>query len=73
MGEDEQGFDLEVPVVASRREFFEQEAMVAGPSEELSSDLEPDEVAERLKNMREAAAERTAAAEPTPPDGLSKD
>jgi len=73
VGEDDKGFDLEVPVVASRREFFEQEAMVAGPSEELSSDLEPDEVAERLKNMREAAAERTATAEPQPGDGLSKD
>jgi len=73
VGEDDKGFDLEVPVVASRREFFEQEAIVAGPSEELSSDLEPDEVAERLKNMREAAAERTAAAEAPSADGPSED
>lgn len=72
MGDDDKAFDFEVPVVASRREFFEQESMVAGPSEELSSDLEPDEVAESLKNMREAAAERTAAADPPPEDGESK-
>lgn len=60
--EDEKGFDFDIPVVASRREFFEQEAVVSGPPDELESDLEPDEVAESLKSMREAAGRRTESA-----------
>lgn len=57
--EDEKGFDFDVPVVADRREFFEQEALVSGPPVELPADLEPEEVAEALKAMRESASRRT--------------
>lgn len=60
--EQDKDFNLDIPVVASRREFFEQEAVVAEPAEELPSDLEPDGVAESLKQMRESATERTNAA-----------
>lgn len=62
--EEEKGFDFNIPVVADRREFFEQEAVVSDPPGELTNDLEPDEVAESLKAMRESAARRTAAPEP---------
>lgn len=62
--EEEKGFDFDIPVVADRREFFEQEAVLSDPPGELKSDLEPDEVAESLKAMRESAAKRTAAPEP---------
>ena len=69
MGEDqEKGFDFDVPVVASRREFFEQESMVAGPGEELAADLESEEFAEALKSMRETAARRTSAAAEAGPE-----
>jgi hypothetical protein len=61
--EQDKGFDFDIPVVTSRREFFEQEAAVAGPSEDIDTDIEPDEVADNLRRMREAAAERTAAME----------
>lgn len=62
--EEEKGFDFDIPVVADRREFFEQEAVLSDPPGELKSDLEPDEVAESLKAMRESAVKRTAAPEP---------
>ena len=62
--EEEKGFDLNIPVVADRRQFFEQEAGVSDPPGELTSDLDPDEVADKLKAMRESAARRTAAQEP---------
>jgi hypothetical protein len=62
--EDDKGFDFDIPVVADRREFFEQEALVSGPPDQLSADLEPDDVAENLKAMRESAARRTATARP---------
>ena len=62
--EEEKGFDFDIPVVADRREFFEQEAVLSDPPGELVNDLEPDEVAESLKAMRESAAKRTAAPEP---------
>lgn len=61
--EEEKGFDFDIPVVADRREFFEQEAVLSDPPGELAADLEPDEVAENLKAMRESAARRTAAPE----------
>ncbi|HEX2179415.1 MAG TPA: hypothetical protein VHL54_07845 [Actinomycetota bacterium] len=60
--DDEKGFDFDIPVVASRREFFEQEALVSGPPESVDTDLEPDQVAENLKSMREAARLRTESA-----------
>lgn len=60
--DDDKNFDFDIPVVASRREFFEQEALVSGPPESLETDLEPDEVAESLKSMREAASRRTGSA-----------
>jgi hypothetical protein len=64
MGTDEEkGFEFDIPVVADRREFFEQEAVVADAPEELASDLQPDEVADSLRAMRESATRRTAAAE----------
>lgn len=64
MGEEQdEGFDFDIPVVTSRREFFEQEAAVAGPPDDIDADIEPDEVAENLRRMREAAAERTAGKE----------
>lgn len=53
------GFDLDIPVVASRRAFFEQESVVADPVEKLESDLTPDQIAEKLRTMRETAADRT--------------
>lgn len=69
MGEDqEKGFDFDVPVVASRSEFFEQESMVSGPGEELAADLESDEVAEALRLMRETAAKRTSGAADAGPE-----
>lgn len=60
--DDDKGFDFDIPVVASRREFFEQEALVSDPPETLETDLEPDEVAENLRSMREAAGRRTGSA-----------
>ena len=60
--EDEKGFKFDIPIVADRREFFEQEAAVAGPPEEVASDLEPDEVVRSLKQMRESAGRRTGSA-----------
>ncbi|HEX2054445.1 MAG TPA: hypothetical protein VHJ78_12065 [Actinomycetota bacterium] len=61
--EQEKGFDFDIPVVTSRREFFEQESVVSEPpDEQLDTALEPDQVAEELRSMRESAAERTAAA-----------
>jgi hypothetical protein len=60
--DDEKGIKFDIPVVTDRREFFDQEVVVAGAPEDLPSDLEPDEVAESLKAMRESAAKRTAAA-----------
>lgn len=62
--EEEKGFDFNIPVVADRREFFEQEAVLSDPPEELAGDLEPEEVAESLRAMRESAARRTATPEP---------
>ncbi|HEU4866958.1 MAG TPA: hypothetical protein VFV09_04430 [Actinomycetota bacterium] len=62
--QEEKGFDFNIPVVADRREFFEQEAVLSDPPGELANDLEPEEVAESLKAMRESAAKRTAAPEP---------
>ncbi|HYN98275.1 MAG TPA: hypothetical protein VEU28_01220 [Actinomycetota bacterium] len=62
--EDDKGFDFDIPVVADRREFFEQEAMVAEPPAALDSDLEPGDVAANLRAMRESASQRTASAEP---------
>jgi hypothetical protein len=62
--EEEKGFDFNIPVVADRREFFEQEAVLSDPPGELENDLEPDEVAESLKAMRESAARRNSAPEP---------
>jgi hypothetical protein len=60
--QDDRGFDFDIPVVASRREFFEQEALVSGPAEPLDADLGPDEVADNLRSMREAASRRTGSA-----------
>ncbi|HEX2149542.1 MAG TPA: hypothetical protein VHI31_05130 [Actinomycetota bacterium] len=62
--EDDKGFDFDIPVVADRREFFEQEAVVAEPPGQLDSDLEPDDVAANLKAMRESASQRTGSAKP---------
>lgn len=61
--EDDKGFDFDIPVVADRREFFEQEALVSGPPDKLPTDLEPEEVAESLKAMRESASRRTGSAQ----------
>jgi hypothetical protein len=61
--DDEKGFKFDIPVVADRHEFFEQEAVVADAPEELASDLQPEEVADSLKAMRESATRRTAAVE----------
>ncbi|MEX0790154.1 MAG: hypothetical protein WD178_05195 [Actinomycetota bacterium] len=61
--EDDKGFDFDIPVVADRREFFEQEALVSGPPDELSTDLAPDDVTESLKAMRESASIRTGSAQ----------
>lgn len=62
-------FDFEIPVVASRREFFEQEAVVSGPGEDLESELVSEEVVESLKSMREEAGRRAAAREEQPAGG----
>ncbi len=35
--EDEKGFKFDIPIVADRREFFEQEAVVSGPPGVLKS------------------------------------
>ena len=72
MGKDDQkAFDFDIPVVTSRREFFEQEAVVAEHPDELAADLEPDEVVDSLKSMREAATERTAGTGDADPDDSS--
>lgn len=61
--EDDEGFDFDIPVVADRREFFEQEALVSGPPAKLPTDLKPEDVAEVLKAMRESASRRTGSAQ----------
>ena len=74
--DEDKGFDFDIPVVASRRDFFEQEALVSGPPEPLESDLAPDEVADSLRSMREAASRRTesaAEAKDGPPDRLDRE
>ncbi|CAN5824916.1 hypothetical protein BH23ACT12_BH23ACT12_00810 [soil metagenome] len=70
--EDDKGFDFDIPVVADRREFFEQEALVSGPPGDLSADLAPDDVAESLKAMRESASKRTASAQQADDPGGSE-
>ena len=62
--EDEKGFNFDIPIVADRREFFEEEALVAGPPAAIKSDLEPEDVARSLKQMRESAGRRTVSAQP---------
>lgn len=62
--EDEKGFNFDIPIVADRREFFEEEAVVSGPPDVLTNDLEPDDVARSLKEMRESAGRRTGSAQP---------
>jgi hypothetical protein len=53
-------YDFEVPVVASRRELFEQEAIfIDEPDEPGPGYAEPDDPVEELKKMREEAAKRT--------------
>jgi hypothetical protein len=53
-------FDFEVPVVSSRREFFDQEAIfIDDPDEAEPSYAEPEDPVEDLKKMREQAAKRT--------------
>jgi hypothetical protein len=52
-------FDFEVPVVASRREFFEQEAIFIDEPDEAEPYTEPEDPVEDLKKMREEAAKRT--------------
>ncbi len=55
--------DLDLPVVRNRREFFEQEAAIAGidPSkgDDPSSEGPPEDMELHLREMREAAARRT--------------
>ena len=57
---DKKEYDLEVPVVIDRREFFEQEAMFAVEEEAVETYLGPEDPAEELKKMREEAEKRTS-------------
>ena len=53
-------YDFEIPVVASRREFFEQEAIfIDEPDGAEPNYPEPEDPVEDLKKMREEAATRT--------------
>lgn len=66
--DDKSGFNLDIPVVADRRTFFETEAVVSGPPDDLETDVDPDELEESLRAMREAATRRTSI-EPEPDAG----
>ena len=53
-------YDFEVPVVASRREFFDQEAIfIDEPEGAVPNVPELQDPVEDLKKMREEAAKRT--------------
>lgn len=52
-------YDFEVPVVASRREFFDQEAILIDEPDAAPDYPEPDDPVEDLKKMREEASKRT--------------
>lgn len=52
-------YDFEVPVVASRREFFDQEAIFIDEPNDAADFPAPENPVEDLKRMREEAAKRT--------------
>ena len=52
-------YDFEIPVVASRREFLDQEAIFIDEPEEDPGYQEPVDPIEDLMKMREEAAKRT--------------
>lgn len=57
---EKKNYDFEVPVVASRREFFDQEAIFIDEPDGAEPDVpELQDPVEDLKKMREEAAKRT--------------